>query len=294
MTEPVLAIAGVTRHFRRGGERIRALDGVSLALVPGEVAALVGPTGAGKTTLLRVAAGVLVPDAGLVRVAGRRPGGLETRRLVGFAPETPVFPPALTVREVLEYYARFHAGGVRPRALVREAIELAALEHVAHRRVAGLSATLARCLALGQAVLGRRRLLLLDETLGGLDAATRGALAERLARRAQQGVTVLLATRDLAAAERFAGRVYVLHRGAVVRETAVAALSRERVLEIVLDRPPPEPPPGFRATATGLETDLGAGTVEGALAVCRAHRLVVRASRVRVKCLEDVLRDVPR
>ncbi|MGH7569337.1 MAG: hypothetical protein ACREL9_10290, partial [Gemmatimonadales bacterium] len=108
------------------------------------------------------------------------------------------------------------------------------------------------------------------------------------------GVTILVATRDLAAAERLAGRVFVLHRGAVVRETAVATLLRERVLEIVLDRPPPEPPPGFRVTAAGLETDLGAGTIEGALAVCRAFRLVVRASRVRVKSLEDVLRDVPR
>ena len=63
------------------------------------------------------------------------------------------------------------------------------------------------------------------------------------------------------------------------------------MLEIVLDAPPGAPPPGFRVTPAGLEVDLGHGTVEAALAVCRAHRLAVRASRVRLKCLEEVVLD---
>jgi len=60
---------------------------------------------------------------------------------------------------------------------------------------------------------------------------------------------------------------------------------------VVLDAPPREPPPGFRVTVFGLETELGGGTVEAALALCRAHRLAVRASRVRLKSLEDVVLD---
>ena len=88
-----------------------------------------------------------------------------------------------------------------------------------------------------------------------------------------------------------ASRVLILARGRVVREGSMPGLLRERVLEVVLDAPPREPPPGFRVTVFGLETELGGGTVEAALALCRAHRLAVRASRVRLKSLEDVVLD---
>jgi ABC-type multidrug transport system ATPase subunit len=117
----------------------------------------------------------------------------------------------------------------------------------------------------------------------------RRALCDRLARLAQDGIAVLLASHDLTAVERLAGRVAILVRGRIVRSAATAELLRERVLEVVLDRPPVEPPAGFRVTATGLERDLGADSVEAALAVCRAHRLAVRASRVRLRTLEDAV-----
>ena len=79
--------------------------------------------------------------------------------------------------------------------------------------------------------------------------------------------------------------------GRVVRETPTAALLRERVLEILLDAPPAAPPPGFRLTPYGLQTDLGPRSAEAALALCREHRLAVRASRVRLRTLEDAVLD---
>ena len=81
----------------------------------------------------------------------------------------------------------------------------------------------------------------------------------------------------------------MFHDGPVVCEPPVPAYAAERVLEISLDRPPEQPPPGFRPTPTGLEMDLEGGTAEAALAVCRAHRLAVRASRVRLKTLEEAV-----
>lgn len=258
-----------------------ALDLVSLALLPGEVIAIVGPSGAGKTTLLRVAAGLVAPQRGTVRCWGA----------AGYAPDAPVFPPALTVREVLAYYARFHATGATRRTMVHDALELAGLAPAADVRAAALGRADLQRLALGQAVLGERRVLLLDETLSGLDPLARRDLCARVAHLAATGVAVLLAARELGALERVGGRVLVLRAGRVVRAGPLAALLAERVLEVILDTPPPEPPPGFRVTAVGLEAPLAGRTPEAALALCRAHRLAVRASRVRVKSLEEIVLD---
>ncbi len=259
------------------------LDSVSLALLPGEIIGIVGPAGSGKTTLLRVAAGLQAPQRGTVCGCGD----------AGYAPETPVFPPALSVREVLAYYARFHgtAGGAMRRALVHDALELAGLAPAAEARVAALSRADLHRLALAQATLGGRRVVLLDETLSGLDPVARRDLCSRVAHLAATGVAVLLAARDLGALERVGGRVLVLRRGRVVRAGPLAALLAERVLEVILDTPPPEPPPGFRITAAGIEAPLAGRTPEAALALCRAHRLAVRASRVRVKSLEEIVLD---
>src|SRR5438552_2365133 len=279
---------GVRR--RRRGAAAPVAD-ASLELAAGEVVALVGPPGSGKTTLLAITAGRLAPDAGSVMVAGVATGTLAARALLGYAPAAPVFPPTLRVREVLEYFARFHVVGVARRGLVAAALERSGLAGAAERRAAGPPLPPARRLALAQAVLGHRRVLLLDETLSGVDAAGRRAGCERARELAASGVAVLLASSDLAAVEQVAARVFVMRDGRLVREAPTSALLRERVLEILLDAPPAAPPPGFRLTPYGLQTDLGPSSAEAALALCREHRLAVRASRVRFRTLEDALLD---
>ena len=295
MSVPLLSLSGVTKDFRRRTRwawrpaGIRAVDQVSLDLISGEIVGVVGASGAGTTTLLRLAGALLAPDAGTVRLGGVPLDRAAARRFVGWAPDAPVFPPTLTVREVLDYLARFHAPAPARRALVSAGFEIGGLEPVAGRRTGLLSRAWLHRLALAQAALGRRRVLLLDQTLSSVDAVARRSLAERLAALAARGMAILIAAHDLSVLERVASRVIVLHNGVVARAGSLATLIGERVLEVVLDQPPASVPPGFRLTAMGLETDLARGSVEAALAVCRAHRLAVRASRVRVKSLEDVL-----
>ena len=266
--------------------------GISLALLPGEIAGLVGPAGAGKSTLLRIAAGCLKPDSGDVRVWGAKLEAPAARQLIGYAGENAMFPAALSVRQILLYYARLHcaANGARaPQRLVREALELSGLTGDADTRVEALGRADLRRLGLAQAVLGGRRVLLLDEMLSGLDTIAGRDVRSRIAGLAASGVAVLITSRDPAALERLAARVLVLREGRIVRAGPLATLLGERVLEVILDCPPAEPPPGFRVTAAGLEAPLRGRTVEAALALCRAHRLAVRASRVRVKSLEEVV-----
>ncbi|HEY7193948.1 MAG TPA: ABC transporter ATP-binding protein [Gemmatimonadales bacterium] len=271
----------------------RAIGPLSFAILPGEIAGVVGPTGAGKTTLLRVVAGLVRPRTGDVRVWGMSVTAPAARVLLGYASDHPAFPPAVTVDEALLYCARLHRarsnGGRTARSLVREALEVAGLSAAAELRVEELGRADRHRLGLAQATLGGRRVLVLDEMLTGLDAIARHDLRGRIARLAADGVAVLITSRDPAALERLAARVLVLQGGRIVRAGPLAALLDERVLEVILDAPPSEPPPGFRVTTAGVEAPLNGRTVEAALALCRAHRLPVRASRVRVKSLEEIV-----
>jgi ABC-type multidrug transport system ATPase subunit len=264
-----------------------SLRSVSLAILPGEIAGVVGPAAAGKSSLLAVAGGRKA-CGGEVRVFGIPTEWRAARRLVGSVPEHPIFPAAVTVRELLGYYARLHGVGA---AAVREALDLTGWPGPANQRIVRLGRGDLHRLALAQAILGGRRVLLLDEILSGLDAVARRDLRNRIAGLAANGVAVLMTARDPVALERLPARVLVLREGRIVRAGPLESFLAERVLEVVLDAPPPEPPPGFRVTATGLEAPLAGRTAEAALALCRAHRLAVRASRVRVKSLEEVVLD---
>jgi ABC-type multidrug transport system ATPase subunit len=289
-----LSMRGIRRVYPRRLRRraVVALVDISLELGAGEIACLVGSPGSGKTTLLRIGAGRERPDGGIVLVAGAAPRSVLARRIVGYAPRDPVFPPALTVREVLQLCAMGHLNGSpRQAALVQDALEVAGLESVDHRRAASLPVAETRRLSLAQAAIGMRRVILLDEPFAGIDALTRRDLGERLCRLATAGAALLVSTSDPVGLERVVDRVLVLRAGRLICSAPAAALLGGRVLEVVLDAPPSNPPPGFRLTAAGLETDLGRGTAEAALAVCRAHRLQVRSSRVRLKTLDEAMLD---
>ncbi len=288
----VIQVRSVRRIFRRGWGRpvVVAVSEATFEIGAGEVVCLVGAAASGKTTLLRLVAGVLAPTSGVIRIAGVSAGS-DVRSSVGFAPRDPSFPPGFTAREVLTYYARAHAGGREREAQVSDALEATGLSDRATRRAAALPLADGRRLLLAQSLLGGRRIVLLDEPFAGLDAVTRRDLSDRLQRLVVTGGSVLLSSADPVGLERLADRVLVLRAGRLVVDAPATALLGGRILEVVLDVPPREAPPGFRLTATGLEADLGWRSAESALAVCRAHKLHVRASRVRLKTLDEATHD---
>ncbi len=209
---------GGVRLRARGG-RVRALDGVTLEVPAGAALGLVGPNGAGKSTLLRILLGYLRPTRGAASIAGVAPRAYVERHGVGYVPELVAVHPGWTVRAALETFAAL--GEVpHPGVRVDAEIERLGLGELAGRRVGALSKGNLQRLALAQALLGERKLLVLDEPTDGLDpewiARLRGILREW--RAADPERVLLVASHNLGEVERIADRVAVLEAGRV-RET---------------------------------------------------------------------------
>jgi branched-chain amino acid transport system ATP-binding protein len=212
---------------------IRALDGVSLDVEPGELVAIIGANGAGKTTLLMAISGVVTPRAGTVRFAGRPLAGLPPHEVmragIGHAPEGRRIFPRLTVRENLELggFARRDRGQV-----ARDIDEACGLFPVLGQRLAQLGGTLSggeqQMLAIARALVGRPRLLLLDEPSLGLAPLIVAKVFEVIKSLSSRGIGVLLVEQNARAALKLASRGWVLETGRVTLTGTGPELAADR------------------------------------------------------------------
>lgn len=195
---------------------VPALTGVSLNVPAGTVLGIVGPNGAGKSTLIRILLGYLRPTRGRVTVDGLAPRAYAQRRGVAYVPETPAIPPSWTVEYAMRVYASL-AELEDPGPQVEAALSRVGLNDVRPRRVAALSKGMRQRLAIAQALLGDRAVMVLDEPTNGLDpewvAELRAIVAEWRGARADR--VALVASHDLSELERTADRVAVLQSGAL-------------------------------------------------------------------------------
>jgi putative ABC transport system ATP-binding protein len=216
-----LELRGAVKHYRSASETVRAVDGVSLAVAPGELTALYGPSGSGKTTLLLLAAAVLAPDEGLILFDGRDVGSLSDRdsaryrlREVGFVSQT--FHLMRGASALDNATVKLTAEGTTLRAARRRArpwLERVGLGRRCHHMPAELSIGERQRVAIARALVNEPKLLLADEPTGSLDSE-RGrqilALLQDICH--ERSIPGLLVTHD-PQAKAFADRVHTLRDG---------------------------------------------------------------------------------
>lgn len=198
------------------GERVRALDGVTLQVPPGSAVGLVGPNGAGKSTLLRLLLGYLSPSSGGVQVGGMLPRDYAERHGIAYVPDRVSLPPMWTVQGALHAFAAL--GEVDAAAeRVERVMRRLGLAELGKRRVASLSKGNLQRLALAQAFMADRRVMVLDEGTDGLDPEWVARVREMVAewRRADPERVLVFASHDLDEVERVADAVVVLADGRV-------------------------------------------------------------------------------
>jgi len=210
MTEMLARWRGVTRRY---GD-VLALDDVSLDVPPGQVLGLLGPNGAGKSTLINLLLGLRRPDSGTVELFGGDPRVPANRALLGCTPQETALPATLKVREVLDFVAGHHRDPVPTAELLDD---LGLTEH-AGRQTGGLSGGQRRRLSVALALVGRPRLLVLDEPTTGLDVDARHLLWQRVRRFHADGGTVVVTSHYLEEIEALAERVVVMGAGRVLAD----------------------------------------------------------------------------
>ncbi|WP_428634903.1 ABC transporter ATP-binding protein, partial [Sedimenticola sp.] len=226
MSIPVMETTALSKAFRLPGRVEQALSEVSLQVAAGVVTGLIGPDGAGKTTLMRLAAGLLLPDAGSVRVLGHDASreSLAVQSQIGYMPQRFGLYEDLSVMENLDLYADLQSVTPTERlARYEELLNMTGLGRFTRRLAGQLSGGMKQKLGLACTLVRSPRLLLLDEPTVGVDPVSRRELWSIVYRLVEQeGMSVLLSTAYLDEAERCA-EVILLHQGRVVGQDRPAA-----------------------------------------------------------------------
>ena len=208
MDQSVLTANGLTMRYHN----CVALDGLDLELPQGKIIGLLGPNGSGKTTFIKLAAGLLTPTAGTIRIGGEAIGP-KTKAMVSYLPDRSYFSRNIRVREQLDFFQDFYQDFDRARAEQM----LSALGISLDARLRTLSKGTQEKAQLVLVMSRRARLYLLDEPIGGVDPAARDYILNTIISNYDPSATVLISTHLISDVERVLDEFLFLYQGKVNR-----------------------------------------------------------------------------
>ncbi len=223
--EAVIWLEGIAKSYPTGflhRAKRQALEALSLDVRRGEIFGFLGPNGAGKTTTIKILMGLVFPDSGRGRVLGLDLQDPEWKARTGYLPEQPYFYDYLTPLEYLDYAGRL--SGVetgRRRELAERLLESVALQDARHVPVRRFSKGMSQRLGLAQALINDPELVVLDETMAGLDPIGRRLVRDVILGLRKQGKTVFFSTHILPDAEALCDRVALLRQGRLVKSGSI-------------------------------------------------------------------------
>jgi Cu-processing system ATP-binding protein len=279
---PAVELLGVSKWY---GE-VQALDGVSLAVAPGDMLGLIGPNGAGKSTLFKLMLGLVAPGAGTVRVHGVPLDGRDfrqVRRRIGYLPESFVTYDNLSGLEVLHLFADLKQV---PRTACAPLLALVGLQQAAGRRVRGYSKGMRQRLGFAQVLLGKPDLIFLDEPTNGLDPQGIHDFYQMLREVQAEGATVIITSHVLAEIEERVDRLLILQNGRVAAHGTLAELRAQRVMpsliELTLASGQEQALRAALAALPGLEVSVSGGTAR--IGCPQPHKLEVLRLLLALDC----------
>ncbi len=209
-TAPAIEVVGLTKRY---GERL-AVDGISLSVGVGEVFGLLGPNGAGKTTTVEILEGYRQPDSGSVRVLGLDPSrdAKVLHPQIGVMLQEGGLYPGVKPLEVLQLFASYYDNADDPERL----LQLVGLDDARKTLVRRLSGGQCQRLSLALALIGRPRLVFLDEPTAGMDPRARATTWQLVRELRDDGVTIVLTTHAMDEAEHICDRVAIVDHGRIV------------------------------------------------------------------------------
>ena len=249
----------VVEALRKRFGEVVALDGLDLLGAEGDVLGLLGPNGAGKTTLVRALTTLLRPDSGRATVLGHDvvADPFAVRREIGVAGQFAAIDEILTGRENLELVGMlYHLGRAEARRRAADVLERFGLADAADRRASTYSGGMRRRLDLAATLVGRPRVVFLDEPSTGLDPRSRAELWEMVRELRDEGTTILLTTQYLEEADHLAQQIAVIDEGRIVAEGTATQL-KERVghVRLIVRVADPELTDQARSALSGLTSD---------------------------------------
>ena len=209
-----------------GGQKVFALQGISLSVAQGEVFGCIGPNGAGKSTTIKLLLDLIRPDSGAISINSLPTSNEASRAKVGYLPENPYIYDFLTAEEYLTFAGRL--SGLSSSTIRNRSDELFSklkLEQAANRRISGYSKGMQQRTAIAAALIHDPELVVLDEPMSGLDPLGRKLIFDLIAELKQQGKTVFISSHVLTDIERLCDRVGIIVQGQLCYEGSVANLS---------------------------------------------------------------------